>query len=87
MTGRAQLSCTPTFVRSAPAFVCYEAAAARVTVPSLFSPPSHQMLREYTKAVLRERPEDVLAFSQQWFLDKARANVCSRLSKQLDEAA
>uniref|UniRef100_A0A7S4EUS6 EF-hand domain-containing protein n=1 Tax=Chrysotila carterae TaxID=13221 RepID=A0A7S4EUS6_CHRCT len=38
--------------------------------PIVVSPELQQVLREYTKAVMRDRPEDVLSYSRDWFIEK-----------------
>merc|ERR1712039_1154580 len=43
-----------------------EDASSSITV----SPKLQQILREYTKAVLRDRPTDVLTYSHQYFVEK-----------------
>ncbi|KAG6956671.1 hypothetical protein JG688_00011333 [Phytophthora aleatoria] len=42
-------------------------SAEQIAVP----PDLPHMLKDWTKAVIRENPTDLLAFSQQWFQDKA----------------
>jgi len=42
-----------------------ETASTIVVTPEL-----QEVMREYTKAVMRDTPEDVLEYSQQWFLNK-----------------
>ena len=44
-------------------------AAAEIKVPGELQ----QVLREFTKAVLRDMPEDVLAYSKDYFVEKAAA--------------
>ncbi|KAG7395683.1 hypothetical protein PHYBOEH_003362 [Phytophthora boehmeriae] len=42
-------------------------SAEQIAVP----PDLPQVLKDWTKAVIRENPTDLLTFSQQWFQDKA----------------
>lgn len=42
-----------------------ESASAIVVTPEL-----QDVMREYTKAVMRDKPENVLEYSQHWFVTK-----------------